>query len=140
MRVTDAEDKLRGIIKFTLMYRIGEKEAKETVIRNMEKNNVSNRIIKEAMQLPIKKLFDPSLNQGLYFNVLKDIILENYDLFNVMPGFEDEITLKENLETINISRRVPSHSYTEDSENWNKEKFHKFRKSMTWLEEVLEKM
>ena len=51
------------------------------------------------------------------------------------PGCIDMI--RDNLNTINILRRCPDHSFTEDAENWTWDDFLKFRESITWLDTAI---
>ena len=137
LRRDTAEIKLRSIVRINLKSFFGAKKAKECILDALGSlPEMSERKLKEAEDLDYSKLFDPSL-VPMYISLLKTVILENYDIFrNAFEGESPE-TVKYNLEVINSARRCETHSYTEDSENWSWKDFEDFRKSMTWLEEIL---
>lgn len=137
LRVNNAETVLRKVIKQTLQTIQGSRRAKETVINAMKNNSASAFFADDAGELDYPKLFDPSINKGLYFSVLKDIVCDNYRLFsNVFEGSNVD-TVKKHLKVVNEARRAPAHSYNDQSENWTDEQFQEFRISMSWLESYL---
>lgn len=136
-RINRAEIKLRTIVKNALLWANGEKKAKNLVIKAMMDNNAINGSdVVRAESLNYVQLFDPSLNK-IYFSLLKRIITNNINCFSNIEAFQDIEAVKQNLETINQSRRCPDHSYTENSQNWSWEKFLAFRNSIKWLEDAL---
>ena len=123
--------------KNTLLTLYGAKKAKECVINAMQANYaIDSRDITNAESYELSQLFDTSINK-MYFSVLKTIIVDNLSAFSyVFEGCSVDM-IKNHLNTINISRRCPDHSYTEDAENWTWDDFLKFRESITWLENIL---
>ena len=137
-RCNAAEMTLRKNVRRTLQTFYGKAEAKKKVINAMKNNPAASKFADEAeRKLDYPQLFDPSVNGGLYFSVLKDIICNNYNCFNnVFEGARVD-QVKDNLKIINEARRAPAHSYDEDSVNWTEEEFEQFRKSMSWIEGYL---
>lgn len=138
LRMSDAENRLRNTIRRILRYSYGEESAKIIVLNSMYKNKSASDDAFYAEGLSYKQLFDPSINSGIYFSVLKDIIVDNSEKFSTISGFEDIDVVKKNLNILNKARRVPSHSFDERAERWSWEDFAEFRESMSWLEEVLD--
>ena len=137
LRCNAAETTLRKVIKQTLQAFLGTKKAKSTVITAMQNNAAAASFVSAVEWLEYTKLFDPSVNNALYFSVLKDIICNNYSKFsNVFEGASAQ-QLERHMNVINEARRAPAHSYDNNSERWTEEKFQEFRKSMTWLEGYL---
>lgn len=137
LRVNNAEIQLRKLVKNILLAVYGAKKAKECVINAMQANYaIDSRDITNAESYELSQLFDTSINK-MYFSVLRTIIIDNLSTFsNVFEGCSVDM-IRDNLNTINISRRCPDHSYTEDAENWTWDDFLKFRESITWLENIL---
>ncbi len=87
------------------------------------------------MIILVDLLMAPPEYSRLILNLM--IIIDNLSTFsNVFEGCSVDM-IRDNLNTINISRRCPDHSYTEDAENWTWDDFLKFRESITWLENIL---
>lgn len=138
LRLNNAETSIRRIIRQTVHAAHGTQKGKRIIIEAMKNNKaVNEEQIKKADELEYAKLFDPSINTGLYFSVLRDIICGNYNLFINVFGGEEVNCVRCNLSEINKARRAPSHSYEDESENWSEEEFALFRKSMSWLEGFL---
>lgn len=116
---------------------LGATKAKNRVLDAMKNNRaISESDIDKASKLNYSQLFDASTNK-IYFSLLEGIILENLSLFsNIFESF-DERTIKKNLTAINLARRCPDHSFTEDAENWSWDNFKRFREGMDWLENIL---
>lgn len=137
LRLNEAEIRLRKLIKNQLLSRLGRTNACDRVISAMEKNpTIQSWDIEKARDLSYVQLFDTSVNK-MYFSTLKQIIVDNYDLFCLVFEDADIQTVQKHLNIINISRRCPDHSYTEDAENWSWNDFLQFRESMGWLESIL---
>jgi hypothetical protein len=92
---------------------------------------------KKAEELEYKSLFDTSQNT-LYFSLLSDIVVDNYNDFSNAFDNQDVVAVRKHLKTINFARRCADHSFTEDAGNWSWEKFEQFRESASWLENILE--
>lgn len=139
LRVSEAESTLRRLIKQMLLLLYGETKAKEIVIQGMIKQqNGETHYVSQARKLEYSKLFDPSVNPGLFLSVLVNIICDNYSVFGNLFSGESVVTVQHNLETINKARRAPAHSYDDNCENWSEKEFTEFRKAMSWLEEKLQ--
>ena len=92
----------------------------------------------KAEKLDYGKLFDPTLNQGLTFGLLRNIIENNYEgPFENVFGGEPQKKVVDCLKVINSARRASAHSYDDESENWTEEDFLEFREAMSWLETCL---
>ncbi len=139
LRVNQAEMQLRKVVKNTLQSIRGTTQAKADVISAMSKNKAINvKDIEQAKQLTYAELFDASVNK-MYFSLLETIILDNTLVFaNVFEGYPQS-KIRENLSIINLSRRCPDHSFTEDAKNWSWQMFEQFRASIIWLENILKK-
>lgn len=137
LRCNSAEGTLRKIVRQTLQTFLGVKRAKNAVIVTMQKNPACAASCGNAQSLDYVKLFDPSINTGMFFSVLRDIICDNFKMFaNVFEG-SNVTDVRNHLNVINKARRVPAHSYDEGSENWTEQEFQEFRISMSWLEKYL---
>lgn len=137
LRINNAEMQLRKLVKNTMLMTLGANKAKQRVLNAMQNNHaISPADCNKANNMTYSQLFDASTNK-IYFSLLEGIILENLPIFSYVFESFDESIIKKNLTTINLSRRCPDHSYTEDAENWSWEKFQKFRDAMTWLESIL---
>ena len=131
-----SEIQLRTVVKNTLRFAFGKSGAHARVIASMRASRQKNTVVQAAETLEYDQLFDTSVNQ-MYFSLLKMIILRNFSAFaNVFEGCgQDEI--RENLDTLNLSRRCPAHHFDKNAERWSWEDFEKFRESMSWLETIL---
>ena len=138
VRINRAEIQLRDTIRRYLRFAYKEDKAKDIVIQSMERNPACLSHVDNARQLTYKQLFDPSVNKAIYFSLLRDLIIDNIDLFDNIEGFEDTAEVKYHLNVINNSRQVPSHSYSTNTEKWSWNKFLEFRSSIKWLEEILD--
>ncbi len=137
LRCNNAEVILRKLIRQILLAVVGIVNAKEIIIDAMENNPASSRYVKDAEKLDYSELFDPSVNNGLFLSVLRDVILKNFQYFtNIFQG-ENVVVIKQHLNVINFSRRAPAHGYENDSKNWTDEEFGAFRESMKWLENII---
>ena len=137
LRLNDAEMKLRKLIKNQLLGRLGKAEACNQVIAAMEKNpTIFPREIEKARSLSYSQLFDTSVNK-MYFSTLKQLIMDNFKIFDFVFEDVDIQTVERHLDTINKSRRCPDHSYPENAQNWSWDDFIHFRESMGWLESIL---
>ena len=136
-RVNQAEMQLRKLVRNTLRSNYGVTQAKEIVLDAMRKHpSVNDRNVKKAEELDYKSLFDTSQNT-LYFSMLSDIVVDNYNDFSNIFENENPKTVKNHLKTINFARRCADHSFTEDAGNWSWDKFEQFRESISWLEDIL---
>lgn len=136
-RIDAAEVKLRSVIKNILQATQGATKAKSIILTAMSHSKaISQGDITRAQTLTYSQLFDPSVNK-IYFSLLSIIIEENINLFTNVFNQEAVNDIKDKLTILNQARRVPDHSYTEKSENWTDEKFVQFRKTMSWLENIL---
>ncbi len=135
-RMDKSEIQLRTVVKNTLRFAFGKSGAHARVIASMRASRQKNTVVQAAETLEYDQLFDTSVNQ-MYFSLLKMIILRNFSAFaNVFEGCgQDEI--RENLDTLNLSRRCPAHHFDKNAERWSWEDFEKFRESMSWLETIL---
>lgn len=137
LRCNNAETALRRVIRQTLLAIRGATKAKLIIIDAMKNNPASSPHVHKVEALDYSKLFDPSVNHGFFFSVLRDIICNHYDCFdNIFEG-TDVSVVRSNLNTINNARRAPAHSYEESSENWTDAEFQSFRSSISWLENKL---
>lgn len=136
-RINAAEMSLRVLIKNTLLITKGGNEAKEIVLKAMGCNPIiSEKNMQRAKNYSLNQLFDPSVNT-IYLSVLSRIILDNLDVFNNIFIDTKQIDIQNHFDIINKARRVPDHSYTDDSINWTYENFLQFRNSISWLENIL---
>lgn len=136
-RIDAAEIKLRELIKTTLLVQKGNSEARQIVLRAMEGHKaIADRDLDKAQTYTLNQLFDPSVNK-VYLSVLMKIILDNYPLFKNVFAESSVSEVTKHFSILNVARRVPDHSYTDESRNWNREKFLEFRISMSWLEDIL---
>ena len=97
---------------------------------------IADRDLDKAQTYTLNQLFDPSVNK-VYLSVLMKIILDNYPLFKNVFAESSVSEVTKHFSILNVARRVPDHSYTDESRNWNREKFLEFRISMSWLEDIL---
>lgn len=135
LRINNAESLLRKMVRQTLQLMLGTEKAKGVVIQAMEANPACKRYAEKANSLEYSKLFDPSINSGLFFSLLKDIICNHYNYFvNIFEG-ADIGKVQAVLETINQSRKAPAHSFDDTAEKWTEENFQDFRCAMSWLED-----
>lgn len=139
----DVEEKLITILKDsklvrnTLLSNLGKNQAKVAVVNAMKYHaTITPRDVQKAEELSYQQLFDPSRNK-MYFSLLKALIIDNMSAFSNIFESEDEKTIKDNLDAINVGRRCPDHAFTEESENWSWNDFVKFRKGITWLENII---
>lgn len=139
IRSNRAEIKLRNLVKNALLFMCGEKDAKNKVLKAMRGHaGISPAKVKKAETLVYDKLFDPSQND-MYFSLLEIIIEQNMNMFvNVFSGASDN-EIEEHFKILNKSRRCPSHAFDSDVSNWSMDDFNNFRKSMSWLEDILAK-
>ena len=136
-RINAAEMSLRVLIKNTLLITKGGNEAKEIVLKAMGCNPIiSEKNMQRAKNYSLNQLFDPSVNT-IYLSVLSRIILDNLDIFNNIFIDTKQIDIQNHFDIINKARRVPDHSYTDDSINWTYGNFLQFRNSISWLENIL---
>lgn len=137
LRINNVEIQLRKLVKNTLLATHGTASAKALIISAMKENQaISSVDIEKANNLNYSQLFDASMNK-MYFSLLMGIILQNFADFKNVFELCDEETIRSNLSVINIARRCPDHSFTQDSQNWSWDKFCKFRIGITWLEKIL---
>lgn len=137
LRINNAEMQLRKLVRNTLSQQFGRDGAKEIVLKSMKAHpSINNNNIKKAESIDYKGLFDTSQNP-MYFSLLTDIILDQYDVFKNIFENEDENNIRLHLKRINFARRCPDHSFSEDAANWSWEKFEEFRESILWLENIL---
>lgn len=134
-RVSRAENSLRKLIRQVLLFSHGREEARDIVLDEIRVNS-DDKAYDKALTLNYKQLFDPSKNT-IYLTLLMNIILDNYEDFRNLPGFEDESVIKNNMKVLNYTRRVPAHAFDDESENWCTDDFRRFRKSMKWMEDSL---
>lgn len=137
MRYNNVESILRRIVRQNLHMSMGITRAKEVVLQAMSFNLAAKKYVERAQELDYIELFDPSVNSGMYFSVLKTIIYYNYDYFGNIFENEDKEDVNYHLKIINDSRKAPAHTYENTSVNWTDDEFRKFRKSMAWLEKKL---
>lgn len=136
-RINIVEIALRNLVKTSLLAVVGATNAKNIIIKAMEEHKAINeKDVNLAKTLTYSQLFDPSINK-MYFSLLSKIIVDNYAYFNKIFNVNIN-TIKQHCEIINKSRRAPDHSYTEKSENWSYSDFESFRKSIEWIETILE--
>lgn len=135
LRINGAEGITRKIIKQNLFLLHGINEAHSIVIDAMRKNRAANKFVSQAEKLKYEELFDPTINEGLYFSLLKDIICENLSDFSNVFGEYSRDEIKEHFEVLNKSRKASAHGYDEGSMHWTEEDFDSFRESMSWLED-----
>jgi len=137
LRFGAGEKGLRNLIKNTLRTNLGASGAIAAVIEAMRNNKFASQFADEAQWLNYNQLFDVTVNKGMVFSVLIQIINDNFELFsNIFEG-ESLQTVKQHLYVLNRSRIPDSHNADDNAEGWTEEKFEDFRTSMTWLEEIL---
>ena len=136
-RIDRAEIGLRKVVRNTLRMTLGTDGAKQKVLSAMRgRQDIFPKDIKKAETLEYNQLFDPSQNK-MYFSLLGTIVLSNVSAFDYIFENQPEEVIENNLTIINKARRCPDHSYTEESEKWSWEDFLEFRKSISWLEDIL---
>ena len=138
LRFRNGERELRKIIRSSLKLRLGEEKASISVINAMRNVRASSHLADSACSLKYRQLFDTTVNKGIFFSVLIEIIKNNFNLFkNVFEGDELNVVMS-NLLVLNKARQLLAHPANEDAENWTNKDFEKFRSSMSWLEKIID--
>lgn len=135
-RFGSAEIVLRKTVKNILLSNLGKEKAKNTVIAAMQKSSaITPKQVSKAATLTYKQLFDTTCNV-LYFSVLSNIIVENYQFF--LNIFDCPLSnLQTHFRLLNNARKLPGHNPSNDAEGWEWKDFLQFRDSMIWLEGIL---
>lgn len=139
-RVNIAEMTLRNLVKMTLLVFLGEKQAVSVVLQAMKTHGaINDGDLTNAQSMTLTQLFDPSINK-IYFSLLSRIIIDHFNLFAKLFDGATTTVVQKHFSDINKARRVPDHSYTELSEGWTENDFYRFRDSISWLEQILNKI
>lgn len=138
LRFGGGERGLRNLIRNTLRTNKGLVGAKKSVVSAMRNNDLGKRYADKAEELDYNQLFDVTINKGLPFSVLIEIVKSNFDIFSyIFEGEEKEVVLN-HLYVLNKSRIPDSHNADEKAEGWTDKDFERFRESISWLEHILE--
>lgn len=120
------EPLLRQVVRRQLKSALGEKEAREIIIKELSRD----KKIRDYSSVSYRDLFDPNKHK-IYFSILTDVIRKRYDVFKNIFDVDVEIFTAK-LKLINFYRKSDAHAaQIKDSD------FTAFRGAMQWLEETL---
>lgn len=126
-KLSAIEKALRRMVKRQLKSALGEKTAKEEIIRLIYRP----KAIQHYTNHPYGDFFDPNKHE-IYLKTLLQVILRNYDHFkNLFDVQKDEFNSK--AELLNKYRQVPAHAKSISTED-----FSIFRSIAGWFEKILE--
>ena len=126
------EPKLRDIVRIQLKSRFGEQEATKKIIAKLNSDSSNKDKIRRLTSPTYKDYFD-SKKVNIYFKILIDVIIANYeDCFRNLIGVDIDV-FKNRVELLNKYGRVDAHANPIDDNE-----FRRFRVDMEWIEGIIE--